>query len=86
MTVSKPYKTVILTGLFMPTTLFIVGAYNGVMQTLYRAGVIHRAAVAGINYYQGLTMHGVINAIVLTTFFAVVFGHVTISHYLKKEP
>ncbi len=40
----------------------------------------------GINYYQGLTMHGVINAIVLTTFFAVVFGHVTISVYLKKEP
>ena len=86
MTVSKPYKTVILTGLFMPITLFIAGAYNGVMQTLYRAGVIHRASVAGINYYQGLTMHGVINAIVLTTFFAVVFGHVTISNYLKKEP
>ena len=86
MTVSKSYKTVILTGLFMPITLFILGAYNGVMQTLYRAGVLHQASVAGINYYQGLTMHGVINAIVLTTFFAVVFGHVTISNYLKKEP
>ena len=70
----------------MPMTLFILGVYNGIMQTIYRAGVIHQTSVGGINYYQGLTMHGVINAIVLTTFFAVVFGHVTVSHYLKKEP
>lgn len=70
----------------MPTTLFILGVYNGVMQTLYRSGVIHRQSTAGINYYQGLTMHGVINAIVLTTFFAVTFGHYTIVNYLKKEP
>ena len=86
MNISKSYKTVILTGLFMPMTLFILGVYNGIMQTIYRAGVIHQPAVAGINYYQGLTMHGVINALVLTTFFAVVFGHIIISHYLKKEP
>jgi len=86
MTISKTYKTVILTGLLMPMTLFILGCYNGVMQTIYRAGVIHKASVAGINYYQGLTMHGVINAIVLTTFFAVVFGHVTVAWYLKREP
>lgn len=85
-TISKPLKITLLTGLFMPMVLFILGAYNGVMQTLYRAGVISQHAVAGINYYQGLTMHGVINALVLTTFFAVVFGHYTIVHYLKKEP
>ena len=86
MNISKSYKTVILTGLFMPMTLFILGVYNGIMQTIYRAGIIHQSSVGGINYYQGLTMHGVINAIVLTTFFAVVFGHITVSHYLKKEP
>lgn len=86
MQVSRSFRNTILTGLFMPMTLFILGAYNGVMQTLYRAGVIHKTEVAGINYYQGLTMHGVINAIILTTFFAVVFGHVTMGHYLKKEP
>src|SRR5690606_11520872 len=40
----------------------------------------------GINYYKGLTMHGVINAIVVTTFFAVVFGHVIMGLYLRKEP
>lgn len=86
MTISPAYKNTILWGLFMPMSLFILGVYNGVMQTIYRSGVIHRTSVAGINYYQGLTMHGVINALVLTTFFAVVFGHVTISVYLKKEP
>lgn len=86
MNISKSYRTTILTGLFMPMTLFILGAYNGVMQTIYRAGVIQKSEFAGIGYYQGLTMHGVINAIVLTTFFAVVFGHVTMTHYLKKEP
>src|SRR5690554_7490761 len=52
--------------------------------TLFRS--LQQEAVAGINYYQGLIMHGVINAIVLTTFFAVVFGHVIMGHYLKKEP
>lgn len=70
----------------MPMTLFILGVYNGVMQTLYRSGVLQQHDTAGINYYQGLTMHGVINAIVLTTFFAVVFGHYAIVHYLRKEP
>lgn len=70
----------------MPMSLFILGAYNGVMQTLYRAGVLQQDAFAGINYYQGLTMHGVINALILTTFFAVVFGHVIMGYYLKREP
>jgi cytochrome c oxidase subunit 1 len=86
MRATKIFKKTILIGLFMPIVLLILGIYNGVMQTLYRAGVIQQSAIAGINYYQGLTMHAVINALVLTTFFAVVFGHVTIAHYLKKEP
>ncbi len=86
MTVSKSYKNTILTTLFFPMTLFILGIYNGLMQVLYRAGVLSQASFLKLNYYQGLTMHGVINAIVLTTFFAVAFGHVTISHYLKREP
>ena len=84
--VSQQFKTTLLIGLTMPMSLFILGVYNGVMQTLYRSGVLQQHATAGINYYQGLTMHGVINAIVLTTFFAVVFGHYTVTYYLKKEP
>ena len=86
MKVSKSYKNTILVTLFFPMTLFILGIYNGLMQVLYRSGILSQASFLKLNYYQGLTMHGVINAVVLTTFFAVAFGHVTITHYLKKEP
>ncbi|SEA48285.1 cytochrome c oxidase subunit 1 [Arachidicoccus rhizosphaerae] len=86
MNITKPFKRVILTEFFLPLTLLTIGIYHGLMQVIYRAGIIHQNSFAGLNYYQGLTLHGVINALVLTTFFAVAFGHVTISHYLKKEP
>jgi cytochrome c oxidase subunit 1 len=56
------------------------------MQTIYRAGVLQQSAFAHLDYYQGLTLHGVINAVVLTTFFAVAFGHATIAYYFKREP
>ncbi len=70
----------------MPVTLLIFGIYHGLMQVIYRSGIIHETAMAKIDYYQGLTLHGVINAVVLTTFFAVAFGHATIIFYLKREP
>ena len=66
--------------------LLTIGIYHGLMQTIYRSGIIHETAVAHLDYYQGLTLHGVINAIVLTSFFAVAFGHATMAFYLKKEP
>src|SRR5664279_6017688 len=79
-------RRIILAELLVPLALFIFGAYHGVLQTMYLSGVIRATSVAGIDYYQGLTAHGVINAIVLTTFFAVAFGHATMAFYLKKEP
>ncbi|ANI88590.1 hypothetical protein A9P82_04370 [Arachidicoccus ginsenosidimutans] len=86
MKISKSLKRVILTEFILPLTLLIIGIYHGLMQVIYRAGVIHQSSALGLNYYQGLTLHGVINAIVLTTFFAVAFGHATMTYYLKKEP
>ncbi|MDE1191662.1 MAG: cbb3-type cytochrome c oxidase subunit I [Arachidicoccus sp.] len=86
MKISSSLKRVILTEFILPLTLLIIGIYHGLMQVFYRAGVIHQASVMHLSYYQGLTLHGVINAIVLTTFFAVAFGHVTVTFYLKKEP
>ena len=86
MKVSKSFRNIILIELLMPVTLLIFGIYHGLMQVIYRSGVIHESAMAKIDYYQGLTLHGVINAVVLTTFFAVAFGHATIIFYLKKEP
>lgn len=85
-TISRSLKNVIVIELMMPITLLILGIYHGLMQTIYRSGAIHESSVAHLDYYQGLTLHGVINAIVLTTFFAVAFGHATMSFYLKTEP
>ena len=76
-------RPVILVELLLPLALLIFGAYHGVLQVLYRAGVIQDLSFLGIGYYQGLTAHGVINAIVLTTFFAVAFGNAVIAQTLE---
>ncbi len=86
MQVSKSFKRVVLLELAIPVALLTLGVYHGLMQTVYRSGVLHQSAFVKLDYYQGLTLHGVINAIVLTTFFAVAFGHVTMAFYLKQEP
>src|ERR1700760_3720589 len=84
--ISHWLKTIILIELLLPVSLLTLGIYHGLMQTIYRSGVVHAASEVHLDYYQGLTLHGVINAIVLTTFFAVAFGHATMAFYLKKEP
>ena len=86
MQVSKTFKRIIFLELAIPIALLLIGIYHGLMQTIYRAGVLNQTSFAKLDYYQGLTLHGVINAIVLTTFFAVAFGHVTMAFYFKKEP
>ena len=86
MQVSKSFKTLIFLELSIPVALLTLGIYHGLMQTIFRAGVLQQAAFAKLEYYQGLTLHGVINAIVLTTFFAVAFGHATMAFYIRKEP
>src|SRR5262245_51101076 len=85
MEISRPLKRIIIIELLVPVSLLTLGIYHGLMQTIYRAGVLQQAAFAKLDYYQGLTLHGVINAVVLTTFFAVAFGHATITYYFKKE-
>src|SRR6476620_417460 len=84
--VSKSLKRLIYWELGIPVTLLIIGIYHGLMQTIYRSGVIHETNFAKLDYYQGLTLHGVINALVLTTFFAVAFGYATVVFYFKREP
>lgn len=83
--INKSTKIVLLIELIFPIVLLILGIYNGLIQTLYRSGVIKDSSFLGIEYYQGLTLHGVINAIVLTTFFAVAFGNVIMIFHLKKQ-
>lgn len=85
MHIQPAIRKIVLIELILPIVLLIFGIYHGLLQTLYRAGYIKAASMLGINYYQGLTAHGVINALVLTTFFAVAFGHVVVTSCLKKN-
>jgi len=84
MELQKGLQRVILIELLTPLALLIVGAYFGVLQVMFRAGVIRATTFAGIEYYQGLTAHGVINALVLTTLFAVALGHAYVSQELES--
>ena len=77
-------KKVILFEITFPMVLLILGIGTGLLQVLFRAGIIRSQSFLGINYYQGLTLHGTINAIVFTTFFAVAFGHAIIRFYTGK--
>lgn len=77
-------RKIILIELLFPMVLLILGITTGFLQVLYRAGIIRAESFLGIEYYQGLTLHGTINAIVFTTFFAVAFGHAVIRYTTRK--
>lgn len=77
-------RRMILLELTFPMVLLIPGIYHGLMQVLYRAGIIHSRSMFGLEYFQGLTLHGVVNAIVFTTFFAVAFGYSIVRYYLGR--
>jgi cytochrome c oxidase subunit 1 len=83
MELEKSLKKIVLIELLLPLLLLVLGASHGVLQLMFRAGILRASSFAGIDYYQGLTAHGVINAIVLTTFFAVALGYVLVSQELK---
>ena len=74
----------ILIEIIFPIALLVLGIYHGLIQVLYRAGIIHADKFLGLSYFQGLTLHGVINAIVFTTFFAVAFGYAIVRFYLRR--
>lgn len=85
MKVDKSLKRLTLVELGVPVTLLIIGILDGLLQVLFRAGIIQANEALGIEYYQGLTLHGVINALVFTTFFAVAFGNALITYVLKLQ-
>lgn len=82
---SKSSKYLNATLLIIPMILLFIGVYGGLMQTLFRAGIIQSDPFVGGDYYKGLTFHGVLNAIVFTTFFAVAMGNALIPYSLKKQ-
>ena len=57
--------------IYVAFAAFLIGALCGVLQGLTRAGLI--PLPAGISYYQILTAHGVLLALVFTTYFIFAF-------------
>jgi len=82
--VEPPLRTILMIELALPMVLLILGISTGLLQVLYRAGIIRAESFLGISYYQGLTLHGAINAVVFTTFFGVAFGTAVIRFYTGK--
>nr|BCX01528.1 MAG: cytochrome c oxidase subunit I [Bacteroidota bacterium] len=85
MVLERGERRLLLIELVYPLLLLAMGVYGGLMQTLMRAGIVQRDPFLGPNYYQGLTLHGVFNAIVFTTFFAVAFGNALVPYALGKR-
>jgi cytochrome c oxidase subunit 1 len=77
-------KKIILISIVFPSALLVLGILTGLLQVLYRSGIIRSESFLGLGYYQGLTLHGTINAIVYTTFFAVAFGHAIMRFHLGR--
>src|SRR6056297_1627289 len=82
---TKSSKYLNATLIIIPMVLLFIGVYGGLMQTLFRAGIIQSDPFVGGDYYKGLTFHGVLNAIVFTTFFAVALGNALVPYALKKQ-
>src|ERR1700761_3658226 len=83
-TIEPGLRKMILIELIFPMVLLIPGILHGVLQVFYRAGIIRADRFLGLSYFQGLTLHGVVNAIVFTTFFAVAFGYAVVRFCLRK--
>jgi cytochrome c oxidase subunit 1 len=64
-----------------------LGTWFGPLQALEHVGIdLYGKLAPGIkSYYQGLTLHGVLNALVYTTFFIVGFLSFTTIHSLKTK-
>jgi cytochrome c oxidase subunit 1 len=63
-----------------------IGAWLGVLQGLEHTGLeLYQYLAPGIkSYYQGLTIHGVLNALIWTTFFICGFFTFVVANSLKR--
>lgn len=77
--------------LFVAMTALFIGGFFGPLQKLQNLGIPALNAYPALNnlgiksYYQGLTTHGVLNALVWTTFFIVGFLTFASSRSLERE-
>ena len=73
----------VLANLWVAIAAFTVGALMAVMQALARAGVELPFGSARM-YYLSVTAHGVLEALVFTTFFIMALGHLVIETALGR--
>jgi cytochrome c oxidase subunit 1 len=84
---SSSERNVLLWTLYLGFGAFSVGVVNGLGQALNYAGIDVLRFFPGMrSYYQGLTVHGVFNAIVLTFCFANSFLTLTTARGLACHP
>lgn len=70
-TLQAPEKKLYRTFIYFSIVALLIGGLMGLLQTIMRAGDF--TLPFGIGYYQILTVHGVILALVMTTFFIIGF-------------
>lgn len=78
-------RFILLSEIVLPFVLLILGVLLGLLQALQRAGIIKSTSYLGMEYYQGLTLHGAINAVVFTTFIIVAFSNAMVMFSLKRS-
>ncbi len=74
--------------LIVAMSALFIGGFFGPLQKLQSVGLNFYPTLNNIgikSYYQGLTAHGVLNALVWTTFFIVGFFTFAITRSLKRE-
>jgi cytochrome c oxidase subunit 1 len=84
MRVQGAIRFILLSEIVFPILLLILAVLLGALQALARAGIIRADGYLGLSYYQGLTLHGTIAAIVFTTFFIVGFSNVVMTYLLGR--
>ncbi|CAG0946767.1 partial cytochrome c oxidase subunit I, partial [Anaerolineae bacterium] len=74
--------------IFIAIVALAIGTLLGPLQALEHMGINLYPALANVglqSYYQGLTLHGVLNALVWTTFFITGFLTLTVTYQLKRN-
>ena len=75
-------RNIVLAHMLVAIASISVGVIFGLLQVLSRAKIF---VIPNNIYYQGLTLHGVLNAVVFTTFFIVGFLYIITETSLKEK-
>jgi Heme/copper-type cytochrome/quinol oxidases, subunit 1 len=75
-------RNIVLAHIIIAIASISVGIFFGLLQVLSRSNIL---PISNSLYYQGLTIHGVLNAVVFTTFFIVGYLYILTETSLKEK-